>query len=338
MLKAKCVEKIRNKNNTIVSYKLQDTQGNILTVSPHQLKQAIKANQIDIINLKLTSDNRLIATQIKLNKTIKQNKTSVTLKREYITPLNNQNNKSLSFKIKVNLSNIIKKSQLLGYTTQKLEENLYLLESNTQLLIATDLDKMSLPADCKELFSWSSLKSIDFTNVDTSNVTDMSHMFHNCKTQHLDLSSFNTQNVTDMSWMFSECQAQNLELHSFNTQNVTNMASMFYNCQAQQIDLSNFNTQNVTNMSSMFFDCQAQQLDLSSFNTQNITSISYMFYNCQAQQLDLSRFNTSKVTNMSLIFSRCQAQKIIVNRKGMENILSNKKAFEDCTAKIEIKD
>ena len=361
MLKAKCIEKMRDKNNLIIAYKLQDTQGNTKTVSPQQLKQAIKTNKIDIINLKLTSDNRLINNQF--NKKLESKPTNIVLKREYIINLNNQNNKSLSFKIKVNLSNLLKKSKLLGYTTQKLEDHLYLLESNTQLIIVTDLAKISLPADCSNLFERSSLKSIDFTNIDTSNVTSMSYMFSRCQAQQLDLSSFNTQNVTNMAGMFHNCQDQHLDLSSFNTQNVTDMSGMFNDCQAQHIDLSSFNTQKVTDMSYMFCECQAQQLDLYSLNTKNVIDMSYMFCGCQAQHLDLSSFNTENVTNMSWMFCKCQsqqidlssfntqnvtnmycmlydgqAQKIIIHSKEKKSIINNKEAFKKCKALIEIKE
>ena len=336
MLQAKCIEKMRDKNNLIIAYKIQDTQGNTKTVSPEQLKQAIKANQIDIINLKLTSDNRLIDTQ--LNKKLESKQTNIVLKRDYIAHLNKQNNKSLSFKAKADLSSLLKKSKLLGCITQKLEDHLYLIESNTQLIIATDLDRISLPADCSNLFKWSLLKSIDFTNIDTSNVTSMVDLFNRCQAQHLGLSSFNTKNVTNMSCMFYGCQAQQLDLSSFNTENVTSMYCMFYDCKAQQLDLSSFNTQNVTNMEHMFDNCKAQQLDLSSFNTQNVTNMRSMFYRCQAQQLDLSSFNTQNVTDILFTFSSCQAQKIVVNKKWIKNIIDNKEAFKDCNAQIEIKE
>ncbi len=50
------------------------------------------------------------------------------------------------------------------------------------------------------------MTSLDVSNFDTSNVTDMSYMFTWCKgLQQLDLSGFNTSKVTDMSCMFNEC-------------------------------------------------------------------------------------------------------------------------------------
>ena len=62
-MRLKCVQKIRNKNNTIIGYKIQDSQGNIRDISSKDLKQAIVKGTVDVINLKLTSDNRLIDIQ-----------------------------------------------------------------------------------------------------------------------------------------------------------------------------------------------------------------------------------------------------------------------------------
>ena len=53
----------------------------------------------------------------------------------------------------------------------------------------------------------SGLTSLDVSNFDTSNVTDMSSMFSWCNgLQQLDLSGFNTSKVTNMSSMFNECR------------------------------------------------------------------------------------------------------------------------------------
>ena len=55
-------------------------------------------------------------------------------------------------------------------------------------------------------------------------------MFYNCsKLTSLDLSNLNTKNVTNMSGMFSTCSSlTSLDLSNFNTNNVTNMWRMFY--------------------------------------------------------------------------------------------------------------
>ena len=53
-----------------------------------------------------------------------------------------------------------------------------------------------------------SLKSLDLSSFNKSNVTDMHHMFSGCSSlKSLDLSSFNTSNATDVSDMFYDCNS-----------------------------------------------------------------------------------------------------------------------------------
>ena len=70
----------------------------------------------------------------------------------------------------------------------------------------------------------------------------------------IDFSNFDTSSVTDMSFMFYGCSSlESLDLSNFNTSSVTNMYSMFYGCSSlQYINLSNFNTSSVISMYSMF--------------------------------------------------------------------------------------
>lgn len=81
-------------------------------------------------------------------------------------------------------------------------------------------------------YNRSKLTNIDFSMLDTQNVTDMGSMFFGCSgLTALDLSSFDTQNVTNMDGMFSWCSGlTTLDLSTFDTQNVTNMNSMFFGC------------------------------------------------------------------------------------------------------------
>ena len=105
------------------------------------------------------------------------------------------------------------------------------------------------------------LTTLDLSNFDTKNVTNMSYMFHCCyDLKTLDLLNFDTQNVTDMEGMFFKCNLISLDLSSFDTQNVTNMHSMFWGCFSDlylrtTLDLSNFDTKNVAYMDLMFFGC-----------------------------------------------------------------------------------
>ena len=134
-------------------------------------------------------------------------------------------------------------------------------------------------------FMWcSKLTTINWGNIDLSNVTNIGSMFYSCSSlQSLDLSNFNTSNVTSMNSMFYSCSSlQSLNLSKFDTSNVTNMGAVFNICSSlQSLDLSNFNTSKVTNMTSMFNSCSSlQSLDLSNFDTSNVTKMGGMFAGC----------------------------------------------------------
>ncbi len=52
------------------------------------------------------------------------------------------------------------------------------------------------------------LTTIDFSNLNTQNVINMSYMFLGCNSlKTIDLSHFNTKNVTNMEYMFYDCNS-----------------------------------------------------------------------------------------------------------------------------------
>ena len=159
--------------------------------------------------------------------------------------------------------------------------------------------------------NWTSLKNIDFANIDTSNVINMSDMFYGCSSLiNLNLDNFNTSRVKDISSLFSNCtNLSNIDISNFDTNNVTRISSLFYNCKALvNLDLSKLNTSKVTSMVYMFYGCSnLTSLDLSTFNTANVTDMNYMFAFCdKLVSLNLDNFNTSNVTNMNNMFNGCK--------------------------------
>lgn len=157
---------------------------------------------------------------------------------------------------------------------------------------------------------------MDLSNLDTSNITDMSYMFGNClKLTSLDLSGFDTSRVIDMSHMFDDCTSlQSLNISGWDTSRVTDMSDMFNMCSSlTSLGLSTFDTSRVTNMFGMFDGCGSlTSLDLSGFDTSKVTEMSYMFHHCGSlASLDLSTFDTSRVTGMGYMFYYCQSLKSI---------------------------
>lgn len=60
MLVAKCIEKIRDKNGKIVKYRLQDKTGSQTELEAKLVKKFILESQMDVVNLQVTSDGRLV--------------------------------------------------------------------------------------------------------------------------------------------------------------------------------------------------------------------------------------------------------------------------------------
>ena len=169
-------------------------------------------------------------------------------------------------------------------------------------------------------YNYSKASSIDLSNNDTSNITNMSNMFMGSSATSINLSDIDTSNVTNMSGMFNRSQATTLDVNHFDTSKVTNMSGMFDNSKATTLDVSHFDTSKVTNMSGMFDNSKATTLDVSHFDTSKVTNMSDMFYNSKATTLDVSHFDTSKVTNMNSMFAESQATTLDVSHFDTSNV------------------
>ena len=213
------------------------------------------------------------------------------------------------------------------------------------------------------------LRSISFSNLNTSKVTKMQGMFDKCSSlETLDLSSFNTSSVKTMAMMFQGCGSlSTLDLSSFNTGSVGSMSQMFEGCtNLNALDLSNFDTSSVTTMANMFNGCESltelnlssfntssvkfmygvfdgctslTSLDLSSFNTSSALQMHYMFRNCTSlTELDLSSFNTGNVTQMREMFLNCGNLKTIWVGSGFDTAKvpngKDKDMFTGCTSLV----
>lgn len=185
-----------------------------------------------------------------------------------------------------------------------------------------------------DLSSTNSVTSKLCTYINDKPIVSMSHMFNFSKSQSIDLSNFNTSNVTNMRGMFFGSDATIIKgLEKIDTSKVTNMESMFSYSQAASLDLSNFNTESVIDMSNMFEYNKATTLNISNFDTKNVINMNNMFEGSKALSLDLSSFDTGKVKNMNNMFTVSDAMII----KGLEkfdtsNVNDMRDMFNSCQA------
>ena len=149
-----------------------------------------------------------------------------------------------------------------------------------------------------DMFTYcSSLKSLDFSYFNSSQVKDMGFMFYDCSSlKSIDLAPLDTSNVTNMNGLFLKCTSlESINVSSFNTSNVINMNNMFGYCKSlKSIDLSSFNTKSVNNMGLMFIKCESLiSIDLSSFDISNCCEIGRIFSDCSALSKDNIKIKNS---------------------------------------------
>ena len=248
MLKVKCTQKFRDKNNDIIGYRTVDQNGNMKDVSSESLKQAIKQGRLEVINLTLTSDNRLI------DKAITQTAVKQTQK-----PIK-QSNQEI-----IDIDKMLPRLKLLGCVTEIDEgcnHKIYIAkmsEEGYRLIIPDDVTRIKFdygfaePTPINEIPIESS--NAKLTVYGGNNLEIANGLFAGNKFRIIDLRKFNTSNITDMSWIFYCCKVDSIDLSNFDTSKVTNMSGMFCCCQATSLDLSNFDTSKVTkaNMGLMFY-------------------------------------------------------------------------------------
>ncbi len=100
-----------------------------------------------------------------------------------------------------------------------------------------------------------------FANSRPTNTTSWFYEFK--KLQEIEgISNLNTSEVTDMSRMFYKTGSSGFELNvsKFNTSNVKSMHQMFKGCAVTYLDLSSFDTHQVTDMTGMFDSGQFEEI------------------------------------------------------------------------------
>lgn len=193
-------------------------------------------------------------------------------------------------------------------------------------------------------YNCKSLTSLDLKTFDTHNVLGMSYMFFGCNNlTYLNVSSFDTSNVGNMMWMFAGCwKLTNLSVSNFDMHSVRTMLGMFSSCKGlTHIDVSHFNTENVENMQAVFQRCEKlTSLDLSGFNTSKVNDIASMFLSCKSlTSLDLSNFDTQLVTQSTSLFYGCQKLEAIYlgdkfSLEGLSKLYASIYMFYNCSATL----
>lgn len=222
--------------------------------------------------------------------------------------------------------------------------NTYTASGKTVQLVKT-AGKFTFPTNASSMFRNCANTTIDLSNIDTSQCTNMAGLFASCRSlTSLDLSGFNTSNVTDMSDMFEGASSlTTLDLSSFNTSNVVYFTDMFSGCtNLASVNVSSFNTSKAGYLQSMFLNCKSlTSLNLHNFNTSNCTFMQAMFQGCSnLKWLDLYNFNVTRPSSFSstlrtdYMFAGCSNLERVFVKAGQDwNVfyVGSTGMFDGCT-------
>ena len=117
------------------------------------------------------------------------------------------------------------------------------------------------------------------------------------------ISLWDTSNVTDMSHLFYCNQDFNQDIGGWNTSKVTKMLSMFVNAYKFNCDIGGWDTSKVTTMSYMFFQAKKFNQDIGTWDTSNVNYMRSMFYKATNFNQDIGNWDTSKVNVMECMFA-----------------------------------
>lgn len=340
MIKTTCIQKFRDGNNKIIGYRLKDEQGSIKDFTAKAVKEHIKAKRIDVNNLTLSSNNRLVSKE----------PTKQIEKQLDITKILNR-----AILLDLKITEIPTCCEHTCYLISKTYDD-HILYIPDDVEIPNIRNTLNFTAFLKKLkgtlkvvggqslrsmesmFEETEFDVIDLSQLNTSKVTDMSDVFYACKATKLIIDKLDTSQVRDMTGMFKLSCVIELDLYNFNTSKVENMREMFESCQASKINISKLDTSQVRDMDAMFKWCKAEKLDFSNFRTSNVVCMNYMFHGCTTQYLNLSRFITPKVTSMYKMFYDCGSMCIDISNMRIKDSVLKNNIFDLCDAQIKIKD
>lgn len=166
------------------------------------------------------------------------------------------------------------------------------------------------------------LKSVKFTNFNTSNIVSFNSCFDMCnELREIDISKWDTHNAVNTHKMFAfnkKLKAVNLEGVDFS--NVRDFSEMFCNCaELETINgIEHINVRSATTMHKMFLHCRSlSSLNLSRWKVRSPLNVAYMFSDCSnLKYINIENVLISNLNNLNSEFFYCrEAEEIHLRTK-----------------------
>lgn len=230
MIKAICIEKIRNKNNVITSYVLKDTDGKTVNMPPDKVKLMMQTNQLDVINLKLTSDNRLISVEAPKQKE-KKTDTTETVKD-------------------TSRDKVIAKAKMLGLSIVILRtpnnEKCYLMTQNEKSHILYFPDTITERFDIHDYSETMENIRGKVRVIGGKHITSIKDYLCNTLLDEVDFSGFIAERINNVKGLFEKCNINAIDVSNINFHPNVRLDHMLDNSDIRKIKATNLKQFDIT--------------------------------------------------------------------------------------------
>ena len=141
---------------------------------------------------------------------------------------------------------------------------------------------------------------IDLTDIDVSELDDLSGIFFGLNIKVADISGWDTSNVKFMKDMFAKCNKLKniIGIENLDVSKLEDASCMFYGCEnLVELDLTNWNPISLEIAWNMFYNCSNLKIikNIENWQLTNIKEVSYMFYYCAKLDVDLSNWDLTNI-------------------------------------------
>lgn len=227
------------KTDDTTCYKLQSPYSNSsgVIMSKSEIKQKLRDGTIEITNMKLTSDGRLIEIKKRTYKNVLY-LTAQLIKFIRIGLYNGDNDRDVVFIVDRQAKEIKSKSTLLNIDLNIINEHLFYFRTENKIHICTDCEKFAI-INGYGTFEDISCRSINFRNVDTSYLSATNNLFKFAIIKYIDIKNLNMTKIQDASFMFASCRTDEIIISNIKFNYLQHANSVFRYCKADRLIIKN---------------------------------------------------------------------------------------------------
>lgn len=223
MIVTECINKTTGPNGEISNYILKGANGKNLMLSAETLKMNILEGKMHVVNLKLTSDNRLIDGDNSIDIEDIENDRLVSKARllglavlRLMTP-----GGDICYLIKNNVTKhyILKIPRISNFLNTQIDGDYHkeIRDANTLKVIGGENIR-----NAEFLFEWLRLKNLDLTDFRPKIIENASGMFARCVVERIDLSNITFSPKIPIGELVSKCWCKEIVLynHTLDIENI----------------------------------------------------------------------------------------------------------------------